>query len=123
MVRAHAGGDGARVVDRGCGGDPACGGARTKDRPARCAAHFAVAAGRTVSATVGAQRGDARCAAVVAAPAEVGGAAHAGEEPVAAPGTEPGRAAEAAVVEPRGPRGAGAVATGRLDGTTARRVA
>ena len=63
---------------------------------------------------------DARCAAVVAAPAEAGGDTHAGEEPVAASGAEPGRAAEAAVVEQARPRSVGAIADGRMDGAASK---
>src|ERR1700688_3350412 len=90
-----------------------CGG---KDRPARRAAYFAVAARRAVSAAVGAERRDAGCAAVVAAPAEAGGAAHAGEEPVATLGAQPGRATETAPVEPRRSCGVGGFAARGLDG-------
>ncbi len=87
---------------------------KTDRRDAR--AYFAVAARRAVSAVVGSQREDTRCAAVVAAPAEGGGVAHPGEEPVAASGAEPGRAAEEASVEHARPRSAGAIAAGRMDG-------
>ena len=66
---------------------------------------------------------DPRCAAVVAAPAEAGGNAHAGEESVAAPGAEPGRAAETASVEQTRPPGARAVAAARMDGAASQRSA
>src|SRR6266446_7260991 len=106
---------GARVVDRRCGADSAVGGTATEDRPSRCQAHSGSAAGWTLSPTVGAQPADARCAAVVAAPTEAGGDSHAGEEPVAASGSEPGRAAQEPSVECSGSRCAGAVAAAAMD--------
>jgi len=123
VVREDAGRDGTRVVDWGCGGDPAIGGAKAEDRPAGCQTHSHSRARRAVSAVVGAERRDPRCAAVAATPAEAGGDAYAGEEPVATSGAEPGRAAEAAAVEPERAGVAGEVAAGGMDGAAAERSA
>src|SRR5260370_19386427 len=81
----------------------------SRRRHTRCAIVAAVAAGRAVSADLGADASRARRAAVVAASCEVGEDAHTGEEPVAGAGVEPGRAAEMETVECSGEKATGRV--------------
>src|ERR1700693_2511405 len=107
VVRADAGRAGARVMDRGCGTDPGLGGAAAEDGPAGCGAFAEAAAGRAVSAVMGAIGEGAGRPAVAGAPASASAAADAGEEPVASAGAGSGVAEETAVVEQGGAPGTG----------------
>ena len=101
VVRAVAGGDGDRAVDGGCGAGAGFGGTAAEDGPAGRGASAAVAAGRSVSADLGAEPGGAGCAAVAGASAQAGAGADAHQEPVAVHGAEPWGAEEVQAVDAR----------------------
>src|ERR1700726_2204106 len=73
VVRADAGGVGARGVDWGCGEDPRQLRAEAEDRPARCGAAAEASGGGSFSADLGAHGSRARRPAVALAPSQAVG--------------------------------------------------
>ena len=94
---------------------------KTDRRDARAAAE---ASGRgSLSADLGAHGGRAGRAAVALASSQAGAHAHAGEEPVAGAGAEPGRATEVEAVERDGKKATGVAAAAALGQPAEGRVA
>src|ERR1700687_208913 len=75
-------------MDRRCCRDPKQAGTETENGSPGCSADSAIAVGRSLSADLGAERGESRPAATAVAPAPDGADAHATDEPVAGGGAE-----------------------------------
>src|SRR5205823_10276612 len=114
VVRADAGGVGARGMDRGCGEDSGQLRAEAEDRPARCGVAAEAYGGGSLSADLGAHGSRAGRPAVAVASSQAGAHAHSGEEPVAGAGAESGCATEVEAVEPGRKKTAGVASAAAL---------
>src|SRR5271157_2813905 len=109
LVRTTARGVAGRAVDRGCSRDPHEAGAQAEDGSPGCGTDSAIAAGRSLSAGLGAELGESRSAATAVASAPHGAGAHADHEPVASGGAQRGTALQEAAMAGRRTRATGVV--------------
>src|SRR6266849_10711293 len=83
LVRATAGGTELRAVDWRCRRDPSQTSTQAEDGSPGCTAYFAFTAGGSLSADLGAERGESGSAATAVAPSPPGASPHPDHEPTA----------------------------------------